>query len=63
MVNFVERKKKLVQDINTQRVEIERIEAALEEARTLLARLEGAAMLCDEFAAQQTKELQAPPQE
>ena len=63
MFDFQKRKAKLIQDINTQRVEIERIEAALEEARTLLSRLEGAVMLCDEVAAQQGKELQAPPQE
>lgn len=62
MINFQERKTKLVQDINAQRTEIERIEAALTEAQTLLARLEGAALLCDEFAAQQAKEQQAAQQ-
>lgn len=55
MIDFQERKRKLVQDINTQRVEIERIAQALEDARMLLARLEGAVLLCDEFIAEQAK--------
>lgn len=53
MIDFSDRKQKLTQDINAQRAEIERIEAALESAKTLLARLEGASLLCDEFIAQQ----------
>lgn len=56
MIDFQERKRKLVQDINTQRVEIERITQALEDARMLLSRLEGAVLLCDEFIAEQAKE-------
>jgi hypothetical protein len=59
MINFQERKKTLSQDINAQQAEIRRIETALKEAEVLLARLEGAALLCDEFTAQQAKEQQA----
>lgn len=59
MINFQERKKTLSQDINAQQAEIRRIEVALKEAEVLLARLEGAALLCDEFAAQQAKGQQA----
>lgn len=55
MINFAERKKALIQDINTQRTEIARLEAMVKDAQVLLARLEGAALLCDEFIAEQSQ--------
>ena len=58
MINFTERKKSLLQDINTQRTEIARLEAMVKDAQVLLARLEGAALLCDEFIAEQEAEQQ-----
>lgn len=61
MINFAERKKRLVQDINTQRSEIARMEAAVRDAQVLLSRLEGAVLLCDEFIAEQEAEKQPVP--
>lgn len=59
MIDFAERKKKLVQDVSTQESVIKRLEAELVAAKALLHRLEGAVMLCDEFAS----EAQAPASE
>lgn len=51
MIDYKERKKKLIQDISTQESVIKRLEAELVTAKALLNRLEGAVMLCDEFMA------------
>lgn len=61
MISFAERKKRLLQDMNTQRNEIARLEAAARDAQALLLRLEGAALLCDEFLAEQELEQQPTP--
>lgn len=61
MISFSERKKRLLQDINTQRIEIARLEASVRDAQALLMRLEGAALLCDEFMAEQEAEKQTTP--
>lgn len=53
MIDYRERKKKLVQDISTQESVIKRIDAELVNAKALLSRLEGAVMLCDEFIAEE----------
>jgi hypothetical protein len=58
MVNFAERKKQLLQDIHAQKSQIEQIELTLEQEQARLRRLEGAAMLCDEFLQEQAKEEQ-----
>lgn len=58
MISFTERKKRLLQDIAIQRNEIARLEATVKEAQALLLRLEGAALLCDEFIAEQGAEKQ-----
>mgnify|MGYP003545913937 CR=1 FL=1 len=52
MIDYKERKKKLVQDISTQESVIKRIDAELANAKAMLSRLEGAVMLCDEFIAE-----------
>lgn len=51
MIDYKERKKKLIQDISTQESVIKRLESELVTAKALLNRLEGAVMLCDEFMA------------
>ena len=53
MIDFTEKKKGLIQDLNAQKVKIDSIEDQLESEKVLLARLEGAIMLCDQLANEQ----------
>lgn len=61
MIDYKERKKKLIQDISAQESVIKRIDAELAKAKTLLSHLEGAVMLCDEFIAEEQQVTPATP--